>query len=193
MNSARVTLYHQIVCRLNHAVFSGNVELLVNSVVVSLVSILYRLAKSYPGTAEPSVSGPFALQSIKTGFLMLMSKGLYGGVTHVIDGREEANLALVRMIIEEVKFSSSVADISRAVIDKVHGLVKTKYKESGGNRMDCSSVDDTTLLIRNLGFPFEHFDTVPRSLVMVPPVSVPQLREEVLQGTPEVSDAYIPL
>lgn len=124
---------------------------------------------------------------------MLMSKGMYGGVTHVTDGREEANLALVRMIIDEMKFSSSLADISRAVIDKVHGLVKTKYKESGGDRVDCSSVDDTTLLIRNLGFPFEHSDTVPRSLVMVPPVSVPQLKEAVLHGAPEVSNAYISL
>ena len=122
-----------------------------------------------------------------------MSKGLYGGISSAADSREDANLAVVRMITEEMKFSSSLAGLSRAVIDKVHGLVKTKYKESAGDRMDCSSVDDTTLLIRNLGFPFEHSETIPRSLAMVPPVSVPQLKEDVVQEAPEVSDAYVSL
>ena len=156
-----------------------------------ILFIVYRLAKSYPGTAEPFVSGPVPLQSIKKGFIVLMSKGLYNGATRAVDGDEEASLALVRMIIEEMKSCSSLADVSRAVIDRVHGLIKTKYKESGGARMDCSSVDDMTLLIRNLGFPFE-YSAIPRSLVLVPPVSVqqPVAKEAVWQVPPEVSNAY---
>ena len=147
---------------------------------------MYRQAKGYPGTAEPSVSGPVPLQDIKKGFIVLMSKGLYSGVPHVSDGDEEASLALVRMIIEEMQRSASLASVSRAVIDRVHGLIKAKYKESSGARIDCSAVDDTTLLIRNLGFPLGYSDVTPKSLVLVPPVSVPQTKEEVQQMPPEV-------
>lgn len=144
------------------------------------------MAKGYPGTAEPSVSGPVPLQGIKKGFIVIVSKGLYSGVTRVVGGEEDARLALVRMIMEEMKCSASLADVSRTVIDRVHGVIKAKYKESGGTRMDCSSVDDTTLLIRNLGFPIGHSDVTPKSLVLVQPVSVPQTKEVVQQAPPEV-------
>ena len=156
-----------------------------------MLFIVYRQAKGYPGTAEPSVSGPVPLQDVKEGFLVLMSKGLYSGVTCVNDGDEEASLALVRMIMEEMQLSTSLASVSRAVIDRVHGLIKAKYKESGGARMDCSSVDDTTLLIRNLGFPFGCSGTTPQSLVLVSPVSVLETKEEVQQGPPEVRIMYV--
>ena len=144
------------------------------------------MAKGYPGTAEPSVSGPVPLQGIKKGFIVLVSKGLYSGVTCVVGGEEDARLALVRMIMEEMKRSASLADVSRTVIDRVHGVIKAKYKESHGTKMDCSSVDDTTLLIRNLGFPIGHSDVTPTSLVLVEPVSVPQTKEAVQPAPPEV-------
>jgi len=144
------------------------------------------VAKGHPGTAEPSATGPVPLQGIKKGFIVLVSKGLYSGVTHVVGDEEDARLALVRMIMEEMKCSASLENVSRTVIDRVHSVIKAKYKESRGTKMDCSSVDDTTLLIRNLGFPIGDPDVTPKSLVLVQPVSVPQTKEVVQQAPPEV-------
>ena len=108
----------------------------------------YSHATKEPGTAEPFIGKPLDTRSI-TGFLVLMTDGLYDAYQSWTGRPTMVNQDLAHLIAQEMDHCQDVAHVAQNVVEKV----KQVYKVSCWEKRSPGRIDDITLIIRNFGYP----------------------------------------
>ncbi|XP_036924187.1 TGF-beta-activated kinase 1 and MAP3K7-binding protein 1 isoform X2 [Sturnira hondurensis] len=160
---------------------------------------LLSAAKSKPIIAEPEIHGAQSLDAV-TGFLVLMSEGLYKAL-EAAHGPGQANQALesrptvpgplcflpdvcprpqeiAAMIDTEFAKQTSLDAVAQAVVDRVRRIHSDTFASGGERAQFCSRHEDMTLLVRNFGYPLGEMSQptaspAPAAGGRVYPVSVP--------------------
>ena len=140
---------------------------------------MHSHASGEPGTAEPHVSAGIDLSSIRYGFLVLMSDGLYDAYQTYTGNPQSVNKDIAYLIKSEIEKAYDVGRVAQNVVN----TVKTCFRQSCRNRMRNDRMDDITLVVRNLCYPLASYfkRTVsepevvprPREHVMTPPTAPP--------------------
>ena len=89
---------------------------------------------------------PVDLRNIFSGFLVLMSDGLYDAYQFCTQRPDFVNRDLGYLIAQEMKQSTDIAAVAQNVVKKVKQLYRSTCKKNGHK----GRIDDITLIIRNL-------------------------------------------
>ena len=113
-------------------------------------NVYYRSATKAPGIAIPAVAGPIPINQAR-GFIIVMSDGLYDAWSAFMDqNTSNANLAIARMVAEQIRGKQNMEVVAQTVIDSVVSSVRYTFANSQKN--ECRRLDDITLMIHNLGY-----------------------------------------
>ncbi|NXJ87982.1 TAB1 protein, partial [Corythaixoides concolor] len=135
---------------------------------------LLSAAKSKPIIAEPEIHGGHLLDGV-TGFLVLMSEGLYKAL-EAAHGPGQANQEIAAMIATEFAKQTSLDAVAQAVVDRVKRIHCDTFASGGERSKFCPRHEDMTLLVRNFGYPLGEMSQptlTPTQGGRVYPVSVP--------------------
>ena len=110
--------------------------------------LFFSHATKEPGTAEPFIAMPIDLRTITSGFLVLMSDGLYEAYEAYTKRPSFVNQDLGYLIAQEMRRSADITSIAQNVVESVKQLYRSTCKRSGSK----GRLDDITLIIRNLNF-----------------------------------------
>ena len=106
---------------------------------------------------------PVDLRNIFSGFLVLMSDGLYDAYQFCMQRPDFVNRDLGYLIAQEMKQSTDIAAVAHNVVEKVKQLYRSTCKKN----VCKGRLDDITLVIRNLNYPMaslSHATSYPGSL-----------------------------
>lgn len=110
-----------------------------------------------------------------TGFLVLMSEGLYKAL-EAAHGPGQANQEIAAMIDTEFAKQTSLDAVAQAVVDRVKRIHSDTFASGGERAKFCPRHEDMTLLVRNFGYPLGEMSQpapTPAPGGRVYPVSVP--------------------
>ena len=131
-------------------------------------------ATKEPGTAEPFIAMPIDLRTISSGFLVLMSDGLYEAYEACTKRPSFVNQDLGYLIAQEMRRSADITSIAQNVVESVKQLYRATCRRSGSK----GRLDDITLIIRELNFftAFHHTISYPGGMTgHLPPHTAPVL------------------
>ena len=141
----------------------------------SNVDCCFRQAVSSPVIVQPEVCGGINVDGI-TGFLILMSDGLYKSVDTALNP-ESANVTVASMVAREFEEQTTLNGVAQAVVDKIVRHHHDAYLMTM-DKAACSKREDITLLVRNFNYSLKNSskqtpDSSPRPSTQLNPFMTP--------------------
>ncbi|XP_042200942.1 TGF-beta-activated kinase 1 and MAP3K7-binding protein 1 [Callorhinchus milii] len=149
---------------------------------------LLSCAKAMPIIAEPEIHGGQKLDGV-TGFLMLMSDGLYKALESA-HGQGQANQEIAAMVATEFALQTTLDGVAQAVVDRVRRIHRDTFVSGGDRSAFCEKHEDMSLLLRNFSYPLGEMSQANASPTQggrIYPVSVPYTSTQATLGKTSVT------